>query len=94
MQTLLSPCLLQQAQANYIKRVYEGTDVLGRTRMETKLENARKEAGLTKYMLAKKAGVTEPAIRKWEKNGTRKAYAGHLAKVARVLGCSVDELID
>lgn len=62
--------------------------------MISKMQSVREGLGMSKCAFAKKLGVSEGAIRKWESKGTGKARAGVLLKAARALGVSVEELID
>ena len=62
--------------------------------MASRREEARKAAGLSKRALAAEAGVSEAAVRKWERRGTANARASALLKAARALGVPVEEVID
>ena len=44
--------------------------------------------------LAELAGISFRTVQVWESTGTEKAAAGKLAKVAAILGCRVDDLLD
>lgn len=57
-----------------------------------KLEQIRKEKGISQSQLATKMNVTQGAVSQWE-NGQVKPRAGTLIKLAAVLGCTVDELL-
>jgi transcriptional regulator with XRE-family HTH domain len=58
----------------------------------TNLTLLRKKAGLTQVELAEKLGVSQPNIAYWESDtGTPSAY--RLSAIARILNCSIDELL-
>lgn len=59
----------------------------------TSLYKYRKKAGLTQKQLAEKLGVTQACIGMWE-TGNRKPDIVDLKKLARVLGCTADELLE
>ena len=50
--------------------------------------------GMSKNAFAKKAGVTQRAIAKWERRGTSKAQAGVLFSASRNLGVPLEDLVD
>lgn len=52
----------------------------------------RKAAGLTQEQLAKKMNVDQSAVSYWESGRTRPLRKSW-KKLARVLGCSVDDLL-
>lgn len=58
--------------------------------MDEKLKAARKAAGLTQVELAEKVGCKQKDISRWE-NG-RPMTAETLKKLAKALGCSMDDL--
>ena len=53
---------------------------------------ARAKAGKTQADIAKEVGVTVAAVSLWE-NGTTMPRAATLNKLARFLGCTVDDLL-
>ena len=55
------------------------------------LARLRRERGLTRYALARLAGVPEIALSKMER-GTREPRLGTLAKLAGALGVGLDEV--
>ena len=57
------------------------------------MKEKRKDAGLTQRMLAELTGFPERNIQYWESKGAEVVPAGKLVRVARVLGCSVEELL-
>lgn len=57
-----------------------------------KLQYYRERAGMTQTGLAKKSGVEQPEISKVEK-GVKDLKGTAWASIARVLECSVDELL-
>ena len=52
----------------------------------------RKEAGITQEELAKRLGVTTPAVNKWENNNTQPDIA-LLSPIARLLNITTDTLL-
>ena len=52
----------------------------------------RKEAGITQEEMAKRLGVTTPAVNKWENNNTMPDVA-LLAPIARLLNITTDTLL-
>lgn len=59
----------------------------------TGIEKARKRAGMKQTELAEQMGTVQSTISMWE-NGTSLPTADKLPKLARVLGCTIDELFD
>lgn len=57
-----------------------------------KLQYYRERAGMTQVELAEKSGVEQPEISKAEK-GVKDLKGSYLVSIARVLNCSVDELL-
>lgn len=60
------------------------------------LKCRRKSAGLTQLELAERSGVKLRMIRAYEQNcqDISKAEAGSVARLARVLSCGVEDLVD
>ena len=58
----------------------------------TKLEEKRKEKGLSRQQLAKKVGVTYEAIGHYE-NEQREPKASILKRIAEALDCKMEDLI-
>jgi transcriptional regulator with XRE-family HTH domain len=56
------------------------------------LKRLRMLAGLSQQELAQKIGVTQPRIARWEK-GEVMPYAQYLAKLAKALEVTIDEII-
>lgn len=52
----------------------------------------RLEAGLTQAQLAKKLNVDQTAVSRWESGETKPLKKYH-KKLAKTLGCTVDELL-
>ena len=52
----------------------------------------RKRVGLSQADLAKKMGISQPAVAQWE-NGVSRPNISLLSKLAEVLECTVDELL-
>ncbi len=59
----------------------------------TALYTFRHKAKLTQKQLADKLGVSQAAIGMWE-NGNRKPDIIMLKKIAHILGCTADELLE
>lgn len=61
-----------------------------------KLTILRMEKGLTRQQLADKVNIDTRAIEKWEQRKVRVADVpvGKILRVARVLNCSIEDLID
>lgn len=55
--------------------------------------SARTNAGLSQAELAKEVGVTDAAVCQWE-SGKNSPRAKLLPKIATVLNCSIDELLN
>lgn len=60
--------------------------------MTTRIETARRAAGLTQEELAEKVGVTVSAIANYE-NGRRRPRADILKRIAQALNVSMENLI-
>lgn len=60
--------------------------------MKTNVCELRKAKGLTQSELAEKLGVTQQAVAKWEARTAMPSLA-NLLEMAKVLECSVDELV-
>ena len=58
------------------------------------LGKLRRERGLSQAQLAEKVGVTTRAVCKWETRGVANARYSVMAKVANVLGVTMEELAD
>ena len=56
-----------------------------------RIKEMRKDVGLSQTELAKVINVTQGAISQWEK-GLAQPTADKLPELAKVLGCSIDEL--
>ena len=59
----------------------------------TALYKYRKEKGITQRELAEKLGVTQPTITQYE-TGARKPDIVMLKKIATILGCTTDQLLE
>jgi transcriptional regulator with XRE-family HTH domain len=57
----------------------------------TQFERLRKRAKMTQVELAEALGVTQSNISQWE-NGMAFPSAGKLPMIAKILGCTIDEL--
>jgi len=60
---------------------------------ETKLRQLRLERGITQAKLAEKIGVSPSTVGMYEQ-GRRQPDVKTIAKIASVLGCSTDELLE
>lgn len=56
------------------------------------IRRMREELGWSMSRLAREAGVTPAAVRKWERDGVERMRLGCALRVAAALGCSVEEL--
>lgn len=56
-----------------------------------KIEQLRKEKNMTQEQLAKEMGVGQAVVSKWE-NEIASPTADKLPKLAKVLGCRIDDL--
>jgi len=60
--------------------------------LKVQIKKLRESAGLTQFDLAKLLGFESPStISMWE-SGARKPQSDKLPELARVLGCTIDEL--
>lgn len=59
----------------------------------TALYQYRKEKGITQRELAKELGVSQPTITQYE-SGARKPDIVTLKKLAAILGCTTDQLLE
>ena len=57
------------------------------------IRNLRLKAGLTQVELAKKMSVTQSAVSLWESGEVKPLRKIH-KKLAKVLGCTVEELLE
>lgn len=57
------------------------------------IKKYRKLAGLTQEQLAKKMNLDQTAVSHWENGKTRPARKLH-KKLARVLGCTIEDLME
>lgn len=62
--------------------------------MAQRITALRRERGLSKYRLARLAGVTEQAVGKWERRGVATAQFALMARVAQALGVPMEDLDD
>lgn len=62
--------------------------------MGSRLKEKRTDLGLTQKQLAERARVSWRTVQVWESSGTATAKAGALKRVADVLGCNMEELVD
>lgn len=52
----------------------------------------RRKSGLTQAKLAEMLGVCSNAVSQWE-TGTRSPSVRHIMHIAKLLGCTVDDLL-
>ncbi len=57
------------------------------------IRNIRKDRGLTQTKLAERIGVLPNAISQWE-TGRRKPRTSKLKRIAKVLECTIDDLLN
>ena len=57
------------------------------------LKGKRMEKGLTQEEIAKSLGVSQQAVAKWEM-GEAKPQADKLPALAKLLGCTIDDLFN
>ena len=57
------------------------------------LEQVLAEKGMTRYELAKKAGITYPVIDKYYKNKVSRYDRTVLARICQVLDCEVGDIL-
>ena len=58
------------------------------------IRRLREERGWSRERLAKAAGVTMEAVKKWETRGVEHAQYGAMRRLARALGVRMEELSD
>ena len=59
--------------------------------MHQKIKALRERAGITQEAMAASFGIDRSAVAKWE-TGCAKPSADKLPKLAKLLGCTIDEL--
>lgn len=57
------------------------------------IKNRREKLGLTQKIFAKKLNVSQQAVTKWE-TGESSPRADKLPEIAKLLGCTIDQLFD
>jgi len=60
----------------------------------SKVQKLRLDKGLTQVQLAKKIGVNKGTVQKWEQEGRGQETIARIARLCKVLECSVEDLID
>lgn len=58
-----------------------------------KIKAMREKKGITQVNFAKEMGVSQQCITKWE-TGKAMPQASRLPKLAKTLGCSIEELLE
>ena len=61
--------------------------------IKLRIKERRKELGMTQMELAEKMEVDQSSVACWE-NGTTGPHRSKLIRLAKVLNCSVEELLD
>ena len=61
--------------------------------MKTRIKKIRKSRALTAAELAKKIGVTQPTISRYERE-SRKMTVENAQRISATLGCTIDELFE
>ena len=59
--------------------------------MHERIKEFRLKAGLTQHQLAERMGVLQTTVSMWE-TGQGKPRTDKLPQLARILGCTIDEL--
>ena len=80
-----------------ITKFYDTADaVIAKRNPQTNLKRLRSAAGFSQGKLAKESGVALRSIQMYEQRNKdiNKAQAINLAKIARVLGCDVEDLLE
>lgn len=80
-----------------ITKFFEVTDrILSNENLQTNLKRIRTAAGITQEKLAQDSGVTLRSIQMYEQRNKdiNKAQAISLARLSRVLGCEVEDLLE
>ena len=80
-----------------ITKFYESADeIFTQARPQTNLKRIRETAGLSQSKLAAEAGVSMHSIQMYEQRNKdiNKAQALQVVKIARALGCEVEDLLE
>jgi transcriptional regulator with XRE-family HTH domain len=66
--------------------------------MYTRYAEIRDKAGLNDRQVAERTGIPQSTIYDWKQRAAKDANAGisaiYLAKIAKVIGCDISDLID
>lgn len=66
--------------------------------MYTRYAEIRDKAGLNDRQVAERTGIPQSTIYDWKQRASKDANAGisaiYLAKIAKVIGCDISDLID
>ncbi|GEM_PF-5511014 len=62
--------------------------------MRSNIAKLCEEKGISCYRLAKNLDITARALYLYEKKGLDKAQFGYMVKIAKELGCSLEELYE
>ena len=83
-------------EADISKFYYVADDIIAAANPQTNLKRLREAGGLSQSQLAAEAGVSLRSIQMYEQRNKdiNKAQAITLAKIARVLGCDIENLLE
>lgn len=62
--------------------------------MRSNIAKLCEEKGISRYRLAKNLGITDEILYRYEKKGLDKAQFGYMVKIAKELGCPLEELYE
>ncbi len=62
--------------------------------MKSNINKLCHERGITLYRLARKIGITDRALYKYERIGLENARFGCMVRIADALGCSLEDLYE
>lgn len=62
--------------------------------MKSNIANVCKAKGISRYQLAKDLGITSQALYRYEDKGLDKAQFGFMVRIAKYLGCQLEDLYE
>lgn len=62
--------------------------------MRSNITKLCKEKGISRYRLAKNLNITDEILYRYERKGLDKAQFGYMVKIAKGLGCSLEDLYE
>lgn len=62
--------------------------------MRSRIAELCGKRGISRYRLAREAGISRSAITAWERRGLDRAELGAMVRVARALGVGVEDLYE